>query len=193
MLPFWKKTKQKTWNSVSSPAWVTAGAGLSSELSSRTPQTSLIVFVSTSKKAHDSLFKRPSEILEWKQHLSFIPRARCLTGNRAPNTLWFRVPVPPPWHDPCLQNRGGKILISTAVWSKRFHVFHVLRTSDGVLNHRQLQLKTVKEDFCFGFSLSLSLPNHLFSAGTYLPRILNNFVTFPLDRGLWISIRFPQL
>lgn len=42
-------------------------------------------------------------------------------------------------------------------------------------------------------SLSLSLPNHLFSAGTYLPRILNNFVTFPLDRGLWISIRFPQL
>lgn len=68
-----------------------------------------------------------------------------------------------------------------------FHVYHVLRTSDGVLNHHRFQLKTMKEDFCSGlFSLSNHLSVHLFTTGTYLPRITNNFGIFPLDDGLWI-------
>lgn len=34
------------------------------------------------------------------------------------------------------------------------------------------------------FFLSIHLSVHLLTAGTYLPRILNNFVTFPLDGGI---------
>lgn len=141
-------------------------------------------------------FERSSEILQGKQHLSFIPGAHRLTGNQAPNTLWFRVPDPLPWHGPCLQNRAGKILkeddfyppfsfqrMCGPRWVSQCSCLKSIQrcSRPPPVSAQNTEGRLLLLAFLF---LSIHLSVHLLTAGTYLPRILNNFVTFPLDGGL---------
>lgn len=144
-------------------------------------------------------FERSSEILQGKQHPLF--QARTVSPVIKPQTHYgFVFPTHRPGTAPLFtKNRAGKILKE-----KRFFFFvpfsfqrmcgprrvsqcsrlkNIQRCSQPPpLSAQNTEGRLLLAAFLFLF-LSIHLSVHLLTAGTYLPRILNNFVTFPLDGG----------